>query len=51
MPKTNHIPLKNIAFNANGIERQAYGVRKQLRDLEIDAALFSETRLKRNMRF
>jgi hypothetical protein len=30
---------------------QAYEIRKQLQDLKIDAALFSETHLKPRMRF
>jgi exonuclease III len=51
MPTTVHIPLKIIAFNANGIGRQAYEVRKQLQDLQIDVALFSETHLTLHMRF
>jgi hypothetical protein len=43
---TVHSSLKIIAFNANGIGRQAYEVRKQLQDLKIDVAQFSETHLK-----
>jgi exonuclease III len=51
MLTTVHRLLKIIAFNANGIERQAYQVRKQLQDSKIDVALFSETRLETHMRF
>jgi exonuclease III len=51
MPTTVHRPLKITAFNANGIGRQAYEVRKQLQDLKIDVALFSEMQLKPHMRF
>jgi hypothetical protein len=46
LPTTAHRTLKIIAFDANGIARQAYEVRKQFQDLEIGAALFSETHLK-----
>jgi hypothetical protein len=35
-----------IAVNANGTGGQAYDVRKQLQDLKIDVALFTETHLK-----
>jgi hypothetical protein len=38
-----HWPLKVIAFNANGIGRQRHELSKQLQDLHIDLALFSET--------
>jgi hypothetical protein len=48
---TVHRPLKIIAFNANGIGRQAYKVRRQSQGLEIDLAVFSETHLKPHMRF
>jgi hypothetical protein len=41
-----HKPLKIIACNANGIARQRYERSKQLQDLHIDVALFSETHLK-----
>jgi hypothetical protein len=41
-----HRHLKIIAFNANGIMMQHYGLSKQLQDLHIDEALFSETHLK-----
>jgi hypothetical protein len=41
-----HRPLKVIAFNAYDIWRQRYKLSKQLQDLHIDVALFSETRLK-----
>jgi hypothetical protein len=44
-----HRPLK--VFNVNGIGRQAYKLRKQLQDLKIDVALFTETHLKPHMRF
>jgi hypothetical protein len=51
MPITVHTSLKIGAFNANGIGRQAYEVRKQLQDFKIDEALFSETHLKPHERF
>jgi hypothetical protein len=51
MPTRVRRPLKIIAFNANGIGRQPYEVRKRLQDLKIDVALFSETRNKPHMRF
>jgi hypothetical protein len=38
-----HRPLKVIAFNANAIVRQRYVLSKQLQDLHVDVALFSET--------
>jgi hypothetical protein len=38
-----HRPLKDVAFNANSIGRQAYELRKQLQDQKIDVALFMET--------
>jgi exonuclease III len=38
-----HRYLKVIAFNANGIMRQRHQFNKQLQDLHIDVALFSET--------
>jgi hypothetical protein len=41
-----HRPLKVLAFNANGIWRQRYELSKQLQDLHVDVALFSETHLK-----
>jgi hypothetical protein len=41
-----HRPFKVKAFNANGISRQRYELWKQLQDLHIDVALFSETHLK-----
>ncbi|PNF22596.1 hypothetical protein B7P43_G12673 [Cryptotermes secundus] len=44
-------PLKVMAFNANGIGRQRYELRKQLQDLHVDVALFSETHLKPHERF
>jgi hypothetical protein len=46
-----HRPLKVIAFNANGIWRQRYELSKQLHDLHIDVALFSEAHLKPHERF
>jgi hypothetical protein len=46
-----HRPLKVIAFNANGILRQRYELSKELQDLHIDVALFSETHLKPHERF
>jgi hypothetical protein len=51
MAATVHRPLKVKAFNANGIWRQAYELRKRLQDLKIDVALFTETHLKPHMRF
>jgi hypothetical protein len=45
-----HRPLTLVAFNANGIGRQAHELRKQMQDLKIDVALFSETHLKPHMR-
>jgi hypothetical protein len=44
-------PLKVIAFNANDIWRRCYELSKQLQDLYIDVALFSETHLKPHDRF
>jgi hypothetical protein len=41
-----HRPLKAIAFNANGISKQRYELRKLLQGLHIDMGLFSETNLK-----
>jgi hypothetical protein len=41
-----HRSLKVIAFNANGIMRQRYELSKQLQDLQVDVAPFSETHLK-----
>jgi hypothetical protein len=46
-----HRLLKVIAFNANGMWRQPYELSKQLQDLHIDVALFSETHLKPHERF
>jgi exonuclease III len=46
-----HRPLKIIAFNANGIGRQRHELSKQLQDLSIDVALFSETYPKPHERF
>jgi hypothetical protein len=39
-------PHKVLAFNANDIGRQRYELSKQLEDLHVDVALFSETHLK-----
>jgi exonuclease III len=41
-----HRPLKVTAFNVNGITRQCYELSKQLQDLHVDVALFSEIHLK-----
>jgi hypothetical protein len=46
-----HRPLKVIAFNVYDIVRQRYELSKQLQDLHIDVALFSETHLKPHVRF
>jgi hypothetical protein len=46
-----HRPLKGIAFNANGIGRPRYELSKQLEDIHIYMALFSETHLKPHERF
>jgi exonuclease III len=46
-----HRTLKILAFNANGIGRQRHELSKQLQDLSIDVALFSETHLKPHERF
>jgi hypothetical protein len=46
-----HRPLKILAFNANCIGRQHHELNKQLQDLRIDVALFSETYLKPHERF
>jgi hypothetical protein len=51
MPSTVHRPLKIIAFNAKSTGKQAYKVRKQLHDLEMDIAVFSVTYLKPHLRF
>jgi hypothetical protein len=40
-----HRPLKIVALNANGIWRRHYELSKQLQNLYIDLALFSETHL------
>jgi hypothetical protein len=44
-------PLKILSFNANGILRQRHELSKQLEDLRIGAALFSETHLKPHEKF
>jgi hypothetical protein len=49
MPITVQRPLKITAFDANGIGRQAYQVRKRLQDKN-RRALFSDTHLKPHMR-
>jgi hypothetical protein len=41
-----HRPIRVLALNANGIGRQRYELSKQLRDLHVDVAQFSETHLK-----
>jgi hypothetical protein len=41
-----HRPLKVIAFNANGIGRKRYELSKELKDLHINVALFTDTHLK-----
>jgi hypothetical protein len=46
-----HRPLKDIAFNANGIGRQRYELSKLLQDLHVDVALFSETHIEAHERF
>jgi hypothetical protein len=46
-----HRPLKVATFNANGVGRQAYELRKQMQSLKVDAGFFSETYLKPHMRF
>jgi hypothetical protein len=43
MEATVYRPLSVVAFNANGIGRQAYELRKQMQDLKIDVALFKNT--------
>jgi hypothetical protein len=44
-------PLSVVAFNANGIGRQRCELSKQLRDLHVHVALFSEKHLKPHERF
>jgi hypothetical protein len=51
MANTVHRSLNFIAFNANCILRKRYELGKQLQDLHIDVALFSETHLKPHGRF
>jgi hypothetical protein len=51
MAATVHRPVKDVAFNANGIGRQAYELLKQMQDLKIDVAVLTETHLKPHMRF
>jgi hypothetical protein len=51
MAATVHRPPKVVAFNVNGTGSQGYELRKQMQDLKIDLALFTETHLKPHMRF
>jgi hypothetical protein len=51
MAARGHRPLKDVAFNVNGIGRQVHELRKQMKDLNIDVTLSSETHLKPHMRF
>jgi hypothetical protein len=51
MAATVQRPLKFVAFNANGTGRQSHEPRKQMQDLKIDVALFSERHLEPLMRF
>jgi hypothetical protein len=44
-----HRSLKAAEFNANHNGRQAYELRKQMQDIKLDVALFSETHLKPRM--
>jgi hypothetical protein len=46
MAARDHMLLKVIVFNANGIWRQSYRLSKQLQDLHVDVTLLSETHLK-----
>lgn len=46
-----HRFLKITAFNANGVGRQAYKLRKQMEVLKIVVTLFTDTRLKTHTRF
>jgi hypothetical protein len=46
-----HRPLKIVAFNTNGIWRQRYELRKQLKVLHKGVARLSETHLKFHERF
>jgi hypothetical protein len=46
-----HRPLTVVAFNADGIGRQTHELRKQMQDLKIDVALFTDTHLKPHMRY
>jgi hypothetical protein len=46
-----HRPLKVTEVNANCTERCHYELGKQLQDLHIDVALFSEVHLKLHERF
>jgi hypothetical protein len=48
---TVHRPLKFVAFNSTGFGRHAYKLRKQMQELKIDVARFSETHLKPRARF
>jgi hypothetical protein len=51
MSTTVQRPPKIMAFSANGIAMQAYEVRKQVQDLKINVALFSEANLKPHIKF
>jgi hypothetical protein len=51
MAATVHKPLKVVALIVNGISGQAYDLRKEMQDLKINVALYSETLLKPHMRF
>jgi hypothetical protein len=46
-----HRPLRVISFNANAVGGQRYELSKQMEDLHIDVALFSETHIKLPERF
>jgi hypothetical protein len=51
MAATVHRLPKVVAFNATGIGKQAYELRKQMQDLKQDVPLFTETHLKQHTRF
>jgi hypothetical protein len=44
-------PLRVVAFNANGIERERCELSRQLQVLHVDVTLFWETHLKPRERF
>jgi glycogen synthase len=46
-----HRPLNVVAFNANGIGKQHFELRKHLQDHHIDVALLFEAYLKPHERF